>query len=200
MPLSPPQERERQHTRAITIHGYLRKDGLYDIEAELADTKTYAFPSLHRVEVQPGEKVHGMFLRLTVNDTLDIVAAEAATDVHPYSTCPQAAPNFARLAGLRIGRGFLGAAASRVGGTMGCTHLRELLQQVATTAFQTVYPTRAKLEAEAAGKPLPAGDGYDARITDFFGGSKAVLNSCIAYSEDSPLVKHRWPDIYTGKS
>ena len=198
MPLSPPVAREIQHTRAITIHGYRRTDGLYDIEAELADTKSYDFPNLHRGHVAAGDKVHGMFMRMTVTENLEIVTCEAATDFHPYATCPQAAPNFARLAGMKIGRGFLSAVAGRVGGPQGCTHLRELLQQMATTAFQTVNPTRVKRAADAAGQALPPGDVYDARISEHFGGAKGVLNSCLAYAEDGPLVKHRWPEHYTG--
>ena len=41
MPLSPPEARERLHTRSIEINGYRRSDGLYDIEAHLTDTKTF---------------------------------------------------------------------------------------------------------------------------------------------------------------
>lgn len=199
MPLSPPVERRLEHRRAITIHGYRRADGLFDIEAELVDTKTHGFPSLHRGRVAPGDAIHHMFLRLTVSQDLEIVACEAAMDLHPYAACYLAAPNFSGLAGLRIARGFLSAANQRVGGTLGCTHLRELLQQIATTAFQTVHPTLARLEFEDAGKPLPEGDGYDAAVTRYFGGPKAVLNSCKAYAEDGPLVKHRWPEVFTGR-
>jgi hypothetical protein len=45
MPLSPPVSREELHTRAITLHGYRRDDGLFDIEAHLIDTKPFALPS-----------------------------------------------------------------------------------------------------------------------------------------------------------
>ena len=50
----------------------------------------------------------------------------------PYAICSSVAPSFTRLAGLQIKPGFLKEAAKRVGGTLGCTHLRELLQQMAT--------------------------------------------------------------------
>ena len=199
MPLSPAQKRELQHTRAITIHGYLRADGLWDIEAELVDTKTFGFPSQHRGDVAPGDKLHHMLMRLTVTDAMEIVAAEASTEAGPYLMCPMAAPNFSRLAGLRIGKGFLRAAAERVGGTHGCTHLRELLQQMATTAFQTIFPARVRREAEVAKQPLPPGDGFDTRVTEHFGGAPSVLNTCLAYADDGPLVKQRWPDFYKGK-
>ncbi|MBV8592615.1 MAG: DUF2889 domain-containing protein [Acetobacteraceae bacterium] len=60
------------------------------------------------------------------------------------------APNFARLPGLRIGPGCLKAAAARVGGTEGCTHWRELLQQMGTTALQTIFAVRVKRETRSA--------------------------------------------------
>ncbi len=198
MPLSPPADRELQHTRAITIRGYERKDGLWDIEAELVDTKAYDFPNLQRGTVKAGETLHGMFLRLTIDNDMVIHACEAVTDHGPYAMCPTAAPNFSRLAGLRIGKGFMREVNARVGGVHGCTHLREMLQQMATTAFQTTYPTRVRREAEAKHQPLPPGDGYDQRVTEHFGGARRVLNTCLAYADNGPLVKQRWPELYTG--
>lgn len=127
MPLSEPQDRELLHLRDIALRGYRRADGLFDIEAHLTDTKTYGFPSEDRGFVGPGEPLHGMWMRMTLDEDLTIVACEAATDFGPYAICPGAAPNFARLAGLSVRRGFLRAAAERVGGVEGCTHLRELL-------------------------------------------------------------------------
>jgi hypothetical protein len=180
MPLSEPQERELLHRRDIALRGYRRTDGLFDIEAHLTDTKTYGFPSDDRGFVRAGEPVHGMWMRMTVDEDLTIVACEASTEFGPYAVCPAAAPNFARLAGLSIKRGFLRAAADRVGGTRGCTHLRELLQQIATVAVQTLYAVRSRrAEEERPEKP-------------------ALLNTCFAYATDSPVVRRRWPHLYTG--
>ena len=55
MPLSPPAERERLHTRRYEFGGFRRKDGLWDIEGQLIDTKTYAFSNQYRGEIQSGE-------------------------------------------------------------------------------------------------------------------------------------------------
>jgi hypothetical protein len=137
MPLSTPQERELLHSRDIVLRGYQRADGLYDIEAQLTDAKSYGFANHDRGYVQAGEPIHGMWLRLTVDEQRNIIACEAASDYTPYGICPTVTPNFARLAGLRIKPGFLKEAAKRIGGPHGCTHLRELLQQMATTAYQT---------------------------------------------------------------
>ncbi|MBV9755635.1 MAG: DUF2889 domain-containing protein [Alphaproteobacteria bacterium] len=180
MPLSDPAERELLHLRDIAIRGYRRADGLFDVEAHLTDTKSYGFANQDRGYVAAGEPLHGMWMRMTVDEDLTIVACEAATEFAPYAICPGAAPNFARLAGLSIKRGFLRAAAERIGGTQGCTHLRELLQQMATTALQTLYAVRTRREDPESGE------------------KPAILNTCFAYATDSPVVRRRWPHLYTG--
>ena len=182
MPLSQPvARREHVHTRRIELHGYSREDGLFDIEARLTDTKDYGFETDDRGWISPGEPLHGMSMRMTVNEELVIVAFEAATDYSPHAICPQIAPNYANLAGLRIGPGFLRAVAERVGGVHGCTHLRELMQQMGTVAYQTLFPVLAKRKQPGAVK------------------RPALLNTCYAYAEDSPVVAKRWPEFYTGK-
>ena len=181
MPLSPPVARREQiHTRRIELHGYSREDGLFDIEARLTDTKTYGFETDDRGWIDPGEPLHGMSMRMTIDEELTIVAFEAATDYSPHAICPEIAPNYARLAGLKIGPGFLRAVAERVGGVHGCTHLRELMQQMGTVAYQTLYPVLARRkQGVAASRP-------------------ALLNTCYAYRADSPVVARRWPEFYTG--
>jgi hypothetical protein len=199
MPLSPPVEREAMHKRSIEINGYKRDDGLYDIEAQLTDTKSFGQTNYDRGFIPAGEPVHGMWLRLTVDDTMRIVGAEAVSDFTPYVMCPRAAPNFSRLVGLRIKAGFLREANHLVGGTAGCTHLRELLQQMATTAFQTISPARVRKEMQAEGSAdKPGSDRADARITEKMGGAPKILNTCLAYSAQGPLVQRRWPHLYTG--
>ena len=199
MPLSPPAEREHLHTRAIKIKGYRRSDGLYDIEAHLTDAKSFGQTNYDRGYIEPGEPIHDMWLRLTVDDTMLIVKAEAVSDKTPYVMCPTAAPNFSRLEGQRIKAGFLRDANHLVGGPVGCTHLRELLQQMATTAFQAISPSKVKREMAARNEPEPPGsDKVDARITEKMGGAPKILNTCLAYSEAGPLVKRRWPHLYTG--
>lgn len=199
MPLSAPAAREKLHTRSIEINGYRRDDGLYDIEAHLTDVKGFGQTNYDRGFIAAGEPIHGMWLRLTIDDTMVIVGSEAVSDYTPYAMCPTAAPNFARLMGMRIKAGFLRDANHAVGGTVGCTHLRELLQQMATTAFQTVSPARVQKEMRVEGTvPKPGSDVVDARITEKMGGPPKILNTCVAYSQSGPLVQRRWPHLYTG--
>lgn len=185
MPLSPPSaDREELHTRRVTCRGYRRADGLWDIEGHLCDTKSYAFDSRFRGRVEPGGPVHDMWLRITVDNRLTIVAAEAATDAGPFAICPAITDAYKKLAGLRIGPGFRKSAQEIVGRTQGCTHHTELLWSVATTAFQTLVPVLIQENPErwrdqSARPPL--------------------IDSCHAYASDGELVRLEWPRWYTGK-
>jgi len=189
MPLSPPVDRELLHLRDIELRGYRRADGLFDIEARLTDTKSYGFGNTDRGRIEPGTPLHGMLARMTLTEDMVITEFEAVTEYGPYAICPSAAPNFARLAGLRIGRGFLKEANQRVGGVHGCTHLRELLGQMGTVAFQTMFGVRAKKA------PEPNDSKPNATET---AGKPMVLGTCLAYAPDSPVVQRQWPAFYTG--
>ncbi len=185
MPLSHAVERELLHQRDIALRGYRRSDGLFEIEATIADTKTYSFANENRGRIAAGEKLHGMALRMTFDEDLVITGFEAVSEYTPYDVCPNAAASFSRLAGLKIGPGFMKGVHERVGGTVGCTHLRELVQQMATVAFQTLYPVRRRREAEGKTKTDPAKP-------------PALLGTCYAYAPDSPIVGRRWPKFYKG--
>ena len=183
MPLSEPSPRKGIHLRDITIRGYQRDDGLFDIEAHLTDSRSAGFETFDRGPVAPGEFLHEMWARITINEDMQIVAAEAATDFGPHTICTGGAASFARLTGLTIQPGFLREASARVAGTAGCTHLRELLQQIATTAYQTLVPLRGKSEPSMG-------------ILE--NGRPRLLNSCFAYASDSPAARRRWPEFTTG--
>ena len=199
MPLPTPDSREPVHTRSIEINGYRRADGQFDIEAHLTDVKCFSQTNFDRGFIEAGEPIHDMWLRLTVTPEMKITAVAGISDKTPYVMCPTAAPNFSRLEGLTIKAGFLREVNHLLGGTAGCTHLRELLQQMATTAFQTISPHKVRQEMKADGTADQRGsDKADARITEKMGGAPKMLNTCLAYDEAGPLVKRRWPHLYTG--
>ena len=143
MPLSPPVGRQHLHTRRVTCQGFYREDGLWDIEGRITDEKTYEHANEWRGPLKPGDYVHDMSIRLTLDHRFTIVDVEAVTDSSPYSMCGDITPNYRKLIGLRIGPGFTRAVKERLGGVHGCTHLVELLGPVATTAFQTAGSRKA---------------------------------------------------------
>lgn len=186
MPLSPAVSRETIHTRHVECRGYLRADGLWDIEGHLTDVKSYAFANDFRGTVPPGTPVHEMWVRVTVDNELLIRDIEAVTDYSPFPLCPNAAPNFARLKGLKMSAGFLSQVRKLLGGTEGCTHLVELMGPIATTAFQSIFPYRERLR-EAAGK-APSEPRHKPHL----------LDTCLAFASDGEVVKQLWPKFYTG--
>jgi len=184
MALSPAAPRKKLHNRSIIVEGFEREDGLFDIEAELIDTKTYTF-SIGPREIPEGAPLHRMHARMTVNAAFEIVAAEAVTYAGPYEICAGGADSFAKLVGLTIKPGFLKAANERLGGVLGCTHIREYLQQMATVVFQTTFPARIRAEEALAVK----GEKKPPRL----------LNTCFAHDSTREVVKARHPEYYTGE-
>ncbi len=184
MPLSAPARREHLHTRTIGCHGFAREDGMWDIEAHLQDTKTYAFPNNSRGTIHPGEPLHDIWLRLTLDEKMQIHAVEATVDSGPFAICGDAASDFAKLRGLQIGPGWMRKVRGHVGGRQGCTHLVELMQTLATVAFQTM------ISLNKSGQPTTASEKSDAK--------PSLIDSCHALRADGPVVKQEWPKFYTG--
>ena len=139
MPLSAPVPRKTSHIRRVTYQGYEREDGLWDMEAELHDSKAHDMPSLRHQGVRlAGDPIHHMWLRVTIDRKLVVHAIEAAMDAHPLQDCPQARPALQGMVGACMARGWRQAIAQHMGGVASCTHLRELLFNMATAAFQTL--------------------------------------------------------------
>jgi hypothetical protein len=183
MPLSEAVAREHVHTRDILCRGYRREDGLWDIEGRMTDTKTYAFENRSRGTVEPGDPVHDMWLRLTVDDELEIRSVEAVTDKHPFPNCPGIAPDYACMVGTRIRSGWTRLVRERLGKDLGCTHLTRLLQELAVVAAQTVWPLRRKPETHA--EP----DGAAGRKPPF-------IDTCHALRSDGPVVREHFPQWF----
>ncbi len=188
MGLPAPTAREAFHRRRIEVDGFRRDDGLWDIEAHLVDTKTYAFDNSWRGRIQAGEPLHDMWLRVTIDDAMvvrDVVAVAAA---HPFQGCPEVTGNFRRLIGETLGAGWRRRVRELVGGVAGCTHLVDLLGPIATVAFQTLRSERARARMAA---PRPSAAERPRR-------RPAVIDTCHAMRADGPVVKEFWPAFYTG--
>ena len=184
MPLSDPAPRKHLHTRTVEMNGYIREDGLWDIEGRLVDTKPYAFPNDFRGRIEAFEPLHDMNVRLTVDDRFEIREVDVAMDSTPYGMCPAVEPNFKSLVGHRIGPGWRRKLKELVGGVKGCTHILELLGAMATTAYQATY-TSEKMTGKAHEKnPGAAG--------------RFLVNTCHTYRADGPVIEKYFPDVFSG--
>lgn len=167
-----PVDRNEIHHRTISIRGYRRGDGLWDIEGHLMDVRSERaiFAGGAR---EANEPIHSMWLRLTIENNARISAAVAATEASPYpGVCGRIAPDYGALVGLTIGPGFRGHVRRLFGAQKGCTHMSELLSAMATGALQTLAGERGAIDEER--KPFQ-------------------LDGCHALATDGPIVQAFYP-------
>lgn len=182
MPLKTAEPRQLVHTRDIHCQGYRRSDGLWDIDGRLIDTRTEPMETFGRGRIEPGEHLHEMWLRMTVDSHLTVIAIDACTDHAPYPACPHFPDRFGKLVGQRIEPGWTAKVRLLLGGRRGCTHLVELLGPVATTAVQTIYAWRGEVTLQAKDDLVPPAE---------------FVNSCHALGEGGEVARHLWPERET---
>ena len=187
MSIPTPAKREHVHTRSINYLGFRREDGLWDIEAQMTDTKTYSFQNDWRGEVQSGVPLHEMILRVTIDSDFIIHDVYAETKQSPFEMCPNIVDNYRLIIGLRMGPGWRKEIRMKIGGTKGCTHITELLFPMGTVARQTIWPLIKKERSVSAERHAKKNR------------RPGVLNTCHAWASDSNLVKTLAPDFYTGE-
>lgn len=184
MPLPPPTvERASCHTRRIVCEGFERVDGLFDVDGWLTDVKGYTFVTPIRGELRAGDFQHGLGMRVTVDIDFMIKDVMAVMDATPSNHCLGAAPNFTKLIGLKLVPGFNRTARTVLDGTLGCTHLIDLLGPMATTAHQTIWAKKFR-----AAPPT----------SDVEKSPPPIVNSCRGWAEDGTLVATAFPEFYTG--
>jgi len=182
MPLSDPTERDLAHTRTIVYTGYRRKDGFWDIEGHLVDRKSFDFQR-HEDLVPAGNATHEMRIRLTVDDKMAVVAAEASMDATPMSDCQAGKPPLQQMVGMKMGRGWRQAVEQVMGSEKGCTHLREMLANMPTAAFQTM-PSYTRMQRLKSGEPIPTPKE-----------PSYALGRCIGWAFDGPAVARVHPQF-----
>jgi hypothetical protein len=137
----------------VTYEGFLREDGLIDIDAHLCDVKDRDLTLLSGVR-PAGEPVHLMSVRVTIDDAFTIRALEAHTDRMPYpGDCDRIHPAYAKLVGANLMSGFRKRLHDTLGGVHGCTHVTELLGYLPTAAVQTFAGLKPR-EDDGHGKPF----------------------------------------------
>jgi hypothetical protein len=103
MPLSEPAPRRtRIHTRKIEIQGFMRDDGLLDLDARITDLKDVDYPIASGIR-RVGDPVHDLLVRVTIDPNFFIVDVEAVSDWVPYpGGCDTIGPAYRQLIGLNL--------------------------------------------------------------------------------------------------
>ena len=179
-----PRPRRLMHRRAIDCNGYLRDDGLWEVEARLVDTKPYPRHDQFRGDLPPGEPVHDIRLRLAIDDRMIVREAETAMVSTPFPSCREVNGILQRLVGEQIGRGWRETVRRKIGKLETCTHLAELLGPAVTTLFQTM--THGKTP-----------DGGDSLSNDGTTEPPFFINGCHSWRTDGPVVAKVFPQFAT---
>lgn len=169
------------HTREIVCRGYLRDDGMLDVEGSMRDLSAEG-TDLYFKKLHAGEAIHGMRITMTVDSELVIRHLRVHTEAAPTPYCAESNPGYHALQGLRIGPGFTREARAIVGGTKGCTHLTELLGPLATTAMQTLFALRREAGGVRAIHAMPG------KLP-----KPSIAGTCQAYRADGEALKIIWP-------
>jgi len=173
---APEHGRRRIHSRRICIDGYVRADGMMELEARLEDTKSHDYPISTGV-VRAGEAVHDLFVVLVVDEHFVVQDITTRLDAMPYpGACDAIAPAYRSLIGLSLVRGFRQAVRMRLEGVSGCSHLTELLMSVPTVALQTMASFRRDNE-DTVEKPFQ-------------------LDKCHALDTGGEVVRQYYPKWY----
>lgn len=181
MPLSPAAPRRHLHNRNTVFRGYEREDGLWDIEAELLDSKTYEFKNMENVSLQAGEPVHHMFVRATIDGSMTVIAIEAEMARAPFPECQLAREPMQGMIGKKMGPGWRKAIEEVLGNICGCAHLREMLFNMATAAYQTTAGRRRET--------LPP-DAIPVRVMPHH------LHKCLAWDLNGPVVQRHFSEFF----
>jgi Protein of unknown function (DUF2889) len=183
MALSPAPPRRHLHTRKTVFRGYEREDGLWDIEAELHDSKTYELKGMENVTLQPGEPVHHMFVRVTIDASMTVIAIETEMASAPFPECQSARDPMRGMIGKKMGPGWRQAIEAVLENICGCAHLREMLFNMATAAYQT---TSSRRQGQAAVAPDTSA------VKDM----PHHLHKCMAWDLNGPVVQRHYPEFF----
>lgn len=173
--------RDEMHHRQVDIRFYRRRDGKYEVEGRLTDTKNHAFRrQLAKEDSPPGTVLHDITVTLVIDDALLVHDAIAVMRATPFEVCGGAAKTLEPLVGLSIAQGWNRRVRELLGGAASCTHIVELLGPMATTAFQGLAPQRLGRLNDPANE--------DER--------RRRVNSCFAYAAHREVVARLWPHFH----
>ena len=166
------------HNRSIQVHSFERDDGLWDIEAELIDDKSYSYTKRNGTVHAAGQPVHHLHLRITIDTSFEIKEAFAMYDASPFGTsCTAVSEAYQDLVGMNLLKSFRQQIKERFARTAGCTHMTELASVLPTAAVQSMAGQK-RAEAESAGRrPFQMG-------------------GCYAWRPDGEVTKEHYPQWY----
>ncbi len=167
-------EKKKIYTRDIKVTTFDYDDAHIIVEGQLKDNRNIPYYS-HSGKLRSPGSVHNLLLRLLIHkESIRIVQVEIEMPGVPHEECKEVIPNFSRLTGLRIAKGFTSKVRELLGGPNGCAHLNGLLMAMATAALQGLWTYRAR--------NLQDGNDIKKRVNEY------LVDTCWFWRQDSPHI------------
>ncbi len=142
--------------------GTLIHNRTYDVAAYREATDRLRLRGVVHDEKPPGTyieddpdplTVHRMEVDLLLDfPSLTILEVMVEMQTTPHRGCNAIEPDYQKLVGLSIARGFVRQVKDRLGGPKGCTHIGALLQAMAPVAIQSSWSMRSLAMQESPGE------------------------------------------------
>ena len=134
------------------------------------------------VEAFLQDEVHDVHAEVEIlHPSLEILAARSEVRSGPFTqVCNLTHPNMSRLVGMRVERGFTGAARGIVGGPAGCHRVSELLVEIAQAAYQLHF---VRLFHNTPPEQRSREDNPLQRHAFVLDNVPGMRNTCFSYSE-----------------
>ena len=170
------------HERAYVVRAYRNGADRLILRGSVRDQKP---PGLYVTDDPEPLTIHHMVVDLTIAiPSLEILAAKAVLETHPYPLCKRIEDHYDKLVGLSIARGFTHKVRELFGGPRGCTHTTSLLQAMAPVAVQSIWSfNMAQSQASTVGAKIRS---ISKRRVE--AALMANTNSCHVWAEDGEHV------------
>lgn len=153
------------------------------MELRLVDQKHFGFIDRERGRLEPGDPVHGINVRISINRDMEVLNIETDLASMPFAFCQGSSANVSKLVGTHLDRGWRRSVREAMGSTHGCTHLAELLGHAPTVAFQT-----SAIRRSHANRDIGSEDPHHEAPPFFIGG-------CYSWASDSPVTREFFPQF-----
>lgn len=170
------------HERTYVVRVYRKDDTTMLVRGAIVDQKP---PGLYIVGDDQPLTAHHMIVDLEVTlPTLEIVAANAEMEHHPYATCPRIMDHYDNLVGMSIARGFTHKVRELFGGPRGCTHTTALLQAMGPAVVQSTWSMKVLATRAAGDSDAPQMTTAEQRAAAVAGN----LNTCHVWEDGGEFV------------
>lgn len=134
------------HNRSYDVASYRVGSDRLRLRGKVQDEKP---PGIYIEDDPDPLTVHEMEVDLLLDfPSLEIVEVMVSMQTHPHKGCTAIEPDYQKLVGVSIARGFNRQVKELLGGPRGCTHIGALLQAMAPVAIQSTWSMRSLAQRE----------------------------------------------------